>query len=369
MIKSSDLPERHIIVEMLRNAAPRLGLSAPVVSTLDAMLSCLAPKRTHHTVFASNATLTFRRNGISERTIRRHVAVLQTVGLIIRNDSPNKKRYTRHSAVEGKAIRFGFDLTPLFEQLQSIARLAAEALEEREQIAFLKAKIRSAANSVLNTTPSNELALGTLRALRRNLTVDECHSILRAFQVDTIQAETNADLPHTSQVQISPINSEDGTGENHLTTTQTSANNGQNVRHYHKSNKEHIDKEETSSQNPHVLKPQPTNLSVPELLSVCTEAKSYALNSIRTIQDVILHARTLAPMIGIDDGAYYAAQDRIGRFETAATVWAIMQFHDGIRHVGAYFRSITTGAKSNNFNISKLIHRLALKQGYAHETA
>ena len=106
----NSIPERHIVIETLRNAAPRLGLSASVIATLDAMLSCLAPKRNHHTVFASNATLTFRRNGISERTIRRHAATLQELGLLVRRDSPNRKRYTKHSRNEGKALRFGFDL-------------------------------------------------------------------------------------------------------------------------------------------------------------------------------------------------------------------------------------------------------------------
>ena len=119
----NSIPERHIVVETLRNAAPRLGLSASVISTLDAMLSCLAPKRNHHTVFASNATLTFRRNGISDRTIRRHAAILQEIGLLVRHDSPNRKRFTKHSVLGGKALRFGFDLSPLFERLHEIASM------------------------------------------------------------------------------------------------------------------------------------------------------------------------------------------------------------------------------------------------------
>ena len=131
------IPERHIIITTLRNAAPLMGLKASVIATLDAMLSCLPPKRNHHTVFASNLTLTFRRNGISDRTIRRHAAVLQELGLLIRRDSPNKKRFSRHNSHEGKSLRFGFDLSPLFERLQEIASHAAEAVQIKELLDYL----------------------------------------------------------------------------------------------------------------------------------------------------------------------------------------------------------------------------------------
>ena len=167
----NSIPERHIVVATLRNAAPRLGLSASVISTLDAMLSCLAPKRNHHTVFASNATLTFRRNGISDRTIRRHAAALQEIGLIIRRDSPNRKRFTKHNSLEGKVLRFGFDLSPLFSRLHEIAAMAAEVLREKEQIDYLRAKIRSAANQSLQSNTNDVIALSTLRILRRKLTL------------------------------------------------------------------------------------------------------------------------------------------------------------------------------------------------------
>ena len=169
----NSIPERHIIVATLRNAAPRLGLSASVISTLDAMLSCLAPKRNHHTVFASNATLTFRRNGISDRTIRRHAATLQEIGLLVRHDSANRKRFTKRSSHEGKALRFGFDLSPLFDRLHELAALAAEVMQEREQVDYLRAKIRAAANACLAENPNDERALNTFRILRRKLSLED----------------------------------------------------------------------------------------------------------------------------------------------------------------------------------------------------
>ena len=342
----NSIPERHIVVATLRNAAPRLGLSASVISTLDAMLSCLAPKRNHHTVFASNSTLSFRRNGISDRTIRRHAATLQEIGLLIRRDSPNRKRFTKHNSNEGRALRFGFDLSPLFDRLHEIASMAAEVMREREQIDYIRAKIRTAANTSLTDNPHDQTALDIFRVLRRKLSLKDCEQILSNLPISEVEAEATDD--QTSD----------------FTTTMT-ASDGQIVRHHHKSNKEHIDKEKAASNNgsPPTIVDDP--ITVQELLSACPEAVEFSLSKVETVRDVVTLARTLAPMIGISNQCYEAAHERLGPLRTAATVWAIMQFHDKIKAVGAYFRSITTGSKSAEFSPEKLIRRLAKLQNHA----
>lgn len=342
----NSIPERHIVVATLRNAAPRLGLSASVISTLDAMLSCLAPKRNHHTVFASNSTLTFRRNGISDRTIRRHAATLQEIGLLIRRDSPNRKRFTKHNSHEGKTLRFGFDLSPLFARLHEISAMAAEVLREREQIDYLRAKVRAAANASLVDNPNDEMAVNIFRVLRRKLSLQDCERILSELPITDVEAEATDDQ--------SPS----------LTTTMT-ASDGQIVRHHHKSNKEHIDKERIALKKETPLTITDAPITIPELLSACPEAAEFLLRKIETIHDVVAHARTLAPMIGITSQSYEAAHERLGALRAAATVWAIMQFHDKIKAVGAYFRSITTGSKSAEFSPERLIRRLAASQSYA----
>jgi len=342
----NSIPERHIVIATLRNAAPRLGLSASVISTLDAMLSCLAPKRNHHTVFASNATLTFRRNGISDRTIRRHAATLQEVGLLVRRDSPNRKRFTKHNSHDGKALRFGFDLSPLFARLHEIAALAAEVLREQEQIDYLRMKIRAAANASLTANPIDDTALNIFRTLRRKLSLRDCEQILSDLTVTEVEAEATDDQTPN------------------LTTTMT-ASDGQFDRHHHRSNKEHIDKERIALRKEALLTASDAPITIPELLSACPEAAEFSLRKIETIHDVVAHARTLAPMIGITSQNYEAAHERLGALRAAATVWAILQFHDKIKAVGAYFRAITTGSKSEGFSPEKLIRRLATAQTYA----
>lgn len=342
----NSLPERHILIATLRHAAPRLGLSAPVISTLDAMLSCLAPKRNHHTVFASNATLMFRRNGISDRTIRRHAAVLQELGLLVRHDSPNRKRFTKHNKEAGTALRFGFDLSPLFAQLHTIAAMAASVLREQDQLDYLRAKIRTAASQILKADPNDTFALNTLRNLRRKLTLEECEQMFNLLPTACLNAEADDD-------------------DQTPTATEMTVNNGQSVRHHHRSNKELIDKNSKHSDNPDNNVLDAPDVTVTDLLNACSEATQFALKDIRTEQDVIEHARTLSPMIGIDSKSYEAAHSRLGGFKAAMTVWAIMQFHQKVKSVGAYFHCITVGSKSVGFDPQNLIRRIAKAQNYA----
>ncbi|WP_323764433.1 plasmid replication protein RepC [Marinovum sp.] len=336
------LPERHVLIETLRTAAPRLGLGAPVLATLDAMLSCLPPKRNHHTVFASNATLTFRRNGISDRTIRRHAAALQEAGLLVRRDSPNRKRFTRHNGAEGKALRFGFDLTPLFDRLQEIARHAAEVMQERESLAYLRAKLRAAVHTALSQDPGNAEAETARRALRRKLTLADCETLLETLAPADVVAEAEDD-------------------EKDVTATVT-ASDGQIVRHHHRSNKELIDKKAPAAGRPPSPTKAPEAISVRQLLAACPEAAQFAPRQVETPGEVVTHARTLAPMIGVTDACYKAAEHRHGVFGAAVTIWAMMQFHDRIASAGAYFRTITTGAKSGDFDPARLVRRLAQSQ-------
>ncbi|MDD7973352.1 plasmid replication protein RepC [Roseinatronobacter alkalisoli] len=340
------IPERHIIIETLRKAATLIGLNAPVIATLDAMLSCLPPRRSHHTVFASNATLTFRRNGISDRTIRRHAAILQDVGLLIRRDSPNKKRFTRHNSHEGKSLRFGFDLSPLFQRLPEIASIAADATQEEERKTYLRAKIRCLANEILRKDPENPVAANALRALRRKLSLCDCEELMNSFASDKIAAERPMDMVVSG-------------------TTTMATKDGQNVRHHHKSNKEHIDRRSRSHVENRSTTAASKPLSVPELIAACPDAVGFSLRPIETINHVVTHARTLAPMIGIDQRNYQAAEHNLGVVETAATIWALIQLQPRIQKLGAYFRAITSGSKSAEFDPTLLVRRLARTQKQA----
>ena len=323
-------PARHIVMDTLRRAAPLMGLKAPVLATLDAMLSCLPPQRSHHTVFASNRTLSFRLNGLTDRTIRRHVALLQEAGLLRRKDSPNGKRFTRRNASAGLALRFGFDLAPLYERLREIAGLAAEADARSEELAHLRGLIQLRLAERLAEDPTDPLQDDMRRALRRRLTLSDCRQMLAELGPLRVTVEETADNDDVSAREMSGSDS-------------------QNVRHHHKSNKEPNDK------TPQVV----TTLCLPDLLDACPDAAQFAMKPIQSLDDAVHHARMLAPMIGVDDRAYGQAQARIGPIGVTMTIWALTQMHERIQSTGAYFRAVTIGKRAGDFDPVRLIRRLA----------
>ena len=234
----------------------------------------------------------------------------------------------------------------MFDRLHEIAALAAEVMREKEQIGYLRTKIRAVANARLLDNPDDGTALTVLRTLRRKLTVQDCEQILAELEVCTVQAEAIGD-----QRSDEP-------------TTMTDTD-GHFVRHHHKSTIEHIDKEKRPQKNEMTVPVADAPITIAELLTACPQAAVLSLKRITTPHDVIAHARTLAPMMGISLNSYDAAHQRLGPIRAAATVWAIMQFHEKIKAVGAYFRAITTGSKSAEFSPEKLIRRLAAAQRQA----
>lgn len=330
-------PDRFNLIEVVRKASTRLGLKAQIIATLDSLLSCLPPKRSHNFVFASNATIAFKRNGISDRTIRRHVALLAEAGLLARSDSPNRKRFCKSDMSTGSVLRFGFDLSPLFKSYDQICAMAEDCAKQASHISFLRTKVRCA---IARTMELDELSINAenaLRALRRKLTAEELYSILD----DLVSVEENQGMDCGAEMSIE---------------AEMSATDGQNVRHHHNSKKELIDSDVAGkTEDPHL---QHHQISIGSLVGACKEAASYLQRPAESLSDVIGHARTLAPMMGIDSTTYRAAEDRLGELRTAVTIWGLLQMQGKIRRLGAYFRAITTGKRSAAFDPWAMINTL-----------
>ncbi len=329
--------DRFSLMEVVRKASTALGLKAPIIATLDALLSCLPPKRSHNFVFASNATIAFKRNGISDRTIRRHVAQLAEAGLLARSDSPNRKRFSKSDMSTGSVLRFGFDLSPLFKSYDQICAMAEDCAKQASHISYLRTKVRCAIARTIVLDGISIDAENALRALRRKLTAEELCSILN----DLVSVEKNQGMDCSAEMSID---------------AEMSATDGQNVRQHHNSKKELIDsdvaeKTEDSHQRHH-------QISIGSLVGACKEAASYLQHPVESLSDVIGHARTLAPMMGIDSTTYRAAEDRLGELRTAVTVWGLLQMQGKIRQLGAYFRAITTGKRSATFDPLAMINTL-----------
>lgn len=327
-------PDRFTLIDTVRRAAPELGIGPPVIATLDALLSCLPPNRRHDIVFASNATLVMRRNGISDRTLRRHLADLVGAGLLTRIDSPNGKRYSKHDPSMGTVLRFGLDLAPLYAAFSHLRTIAQEQATAIARNAYLRTKLRAAINLSLASQCDCDIAIAAQKALRRKLSNDDLQTWLERLQLTAAINEEN-----TCKIDVE--------------TPEMSGSNGQNVRHQQNSIKELNDNTET----PRTETPS-TDITLDALTHACPQAAGYLLENLSSPLDVVTHARRLAPMIGINQKCYDAAEARHGQMGAALTIWGLLEMQGKIQRLGAYFRAITSGQRSATFDPCGLIIRL-----------
>jgi len=125
-------------------ARSRLGVSERALAVLDALLSFHQETTLSGeglVVFPSNESLSLRAHGMAHATLRRHLAVLVTNGLIVRRDSPNGKRYARKGRGGEIELAFGFDLAPLVTRAGQYAAMAEEIRAEERALALVKETI------------------------------------------------------------------------------------------------------------------------------------------------------------------------------------------------------------------------------------
>ena len=142
---------RRALLPAVRTIRHELGLSTGDLLVLDALLSFL-PCRDRRSgeerpiasdlvlvIFASNAALCERANGMEERVLRRHVSRLCEAGLLRRKDSATGKRFPLKA--DG-LIRdaFGLDLTPLLERHPELTRRAEETRRRGEELRSVRAE-------------------------------------------------------------------------------------------------------------------------------------------------------------------------------------------------------------------------------------
>lgn len=328
-IVPTSTPETDIwaIFRALRDTRSLFGLRPGHVQTLQAMLSFLKPGH-GDTVFASNNEICRRIGGIDERTLRRHIDRFVELGFMKRQDSPNRKRY-RVKSSDGQTISYGLSLTPMLARASELLTAAQEMENARRDRVFLRKQILTKLAHLEDSNPENKHLYEVRRVLRRKLSVTEYRALLNKLDVQCKQMSTAVDAPNTIKL---------------------SANDGQNVRHQSKSEKERIDIESArESETPPLI----------ALTTVCDQATSFATNSLRNWLEVESHARTLAPMMGIHATIFEKAARKVGSQKASCAIFIILQLGSRIRDFGAYFHSITLGRRETEFNPSLILQRLS----------
>ncbi len=354
--------EKWQLLRALTEARSAFGLSDRTIAVLEALLTFHPDKildgRAPIVVFPSNAELSVRSRGMAPATLRRHLALLQQAGMLLRRDSPNGKRYCRRDERGVIDEAFGFDLAPLALMATAIHERAEQARAEARRLQALRAevtihlrdvaKIIEAALTEGRKGPWAEHQL-ELAALSGRLG--------RTTGADILTERKNALLTLRRRVEAEYLNS--------LTNKEMSANDVQNERHIQNSNTDstfEINGHDTKQAEPQSERAAPERkgiaISLKRVLAACPEIKAYAKDDISTWADLSRTAALVRSMLGISPDAYEKARAALGESSAAVVIAAILQRSDQIRSPGGYLRELTRRAEAGQFSIMPMIKAL-----------
>lgn len=349
----------------LCEAKPRFGISERALSVLNALLSFypdgMLSEENGLVVFPSNAQLSLRAHGMAEATLRRHIAALVDAGLIIRNDSPNGKRYARKDGNGAIDKAFGFSLAPLLSRSVEIFQLAAEVQAERLHLRRLRERLTLCSRDIgkLIEVALEEGTSGNWDAIQLH------QRSLTAGAPRSATSETVATvLDEMEMLREEVVN----LLEAHMKKSNTSGNADHTERHIQNSNTDSITELEPSSRKEQGEKPSETSKRVKEpikafplgmVLAACPEISMYGPGgTIASWRDLMSAAVVVRSMLGVSPSAYEKACEVLGPENASAAMACILERGGQINSAGGYLRDLTRRAERGEFSMGPMIMAL-----------
>ncbi|MGN7126780.1 plasmid replication protein RepC [Methylorubrum thiocyanatum] len=365
------------VLHDLTAARDRLELSAQSLTVLEALLTfhpdtTLTPgEGAALVVFPSNSSLGARARGLSEASLRRHLAALVEAGLLIRRDSPNGKRYARRGNTGEVAQAFGFDLTPLVARADEIATLAeqcrAEALAHRiarERLTLLRrdcTKLLDALEATAVDEGAGEVApspvlrarLSALLArLPRRPTTQDLTTVADGLEALAVEASKLL-MPSPESSEMSGSASQ---VERHIQSSKAdvpvyepAAELGQKA-----------PLPASTSPDRHSEHPAVTRSTYPlgMVLDACPQIRDYARYGVRSWADLVETAGLVRGMLGISPHAWNEARGVMGEDAAAVTVAAILERAEHIKSPGGYLRALVEKKREGRFSLGPVLQAL-----------
>jgi len=336
------------LLDALALCRGRYGLTTNSLSVLRALISFL-PKDAvcEHgpmVVWPSNQTLAERADGMDERTLRRHLAKLCQAGLIERKSSSNGKRFALRVRKTVVAA-FGFNIQPLLDTAAEIRQAAEDARALEGQILVTRKLIlnqlfilREGSCEALSGVEEAEIR----RQLRRNASLADLLTTKRNLEQIQMAISCNA--------------------------TELTASHSQNDRHQQNTEKEYLDSvspDETSNIeaaarttcSPPQTPNRSNDLTLQDCLEAATESISFTQEPVRTWDDLIRLADTLAPMIGIERELADHTRRAMGILPTAISILCLIQRGDQIQKPAAYLRKLAMLAENGLYSLKSLVRK------------
>ena len=381
----------------LCEARPLLGVTDRALAVMNALLSFypkdeLSPAH-GLVVFPSNAQLSLRSHGMTEQTIRRHLAVLVEAGLISRKDSPNGKRYVRRNSAGSIDEAFGFSLAPLLARAEEIGQLAAEVVTERLTLQRLRERLTLCRRDIVKLIEMaiEEGAPGDWQAITLHF-----RSLATALpRVPTI-GDVAPVLDEMEMLRDEIVN----LLEERMKTKNMDGNPYQNDRHIQNSNPDSTPESEpcfeqkqgatseadrdgsimpvgkrhegsTAQREPkqraaeHLrMAPEIKAFPLALVLQACPEIIAYgAGGAISNWRDLMSAAVVVRSMLGVSPDAYQQACEILGPENAATVIACILERAGHINSAGGYLRDLTRRAEKGEFSLGPMLMALARTNG------
>lgn len=337
--KSHETTSAWCIFRNLITARTSFGISSQTLGTLRALISFLRPPQ-GTIIFASNRSLAERSDGLSERSVRRHLAELIAAGLLSRKSSANGKRF-RVQNPDGDDDSYGLDLSPFFLRANEIESHAKEAGREAMRVKLHRKRLSSLIFQAEEQLTEHDLG-EYRRALRRKNTSAYFASLCEELSQHINRAQ-DTEICGTSVIELG-----------HETTNMASSDS-QFDRHKIKSSKEDYDSDRPEQATETTARLVTDGNLLRSIKKAYPDAFAWASEPITTLQGVEALAWTLATWCGVDTFTRQRAYSMVGALKFICASLHVAQAGEKIRRPAAYFAALTIGNRQHSFNpISEL---------------
>jgi len=342
-LATAEAPAEHCadkwqVLHDLTAAHVQFGLSARTLTVLEALLS-FHPRRELSgdapiIVFPSNRALSERTRGLSEASLRRHLALLCAAGLLLRHDSPNGKRYSCRDRSGAVLAAYGFDLRPLLVRAPEIAAGAEAARDAAHATDHARHRAVLALRDLVKLTEAAEPAPAIAEL------IGEARLILRR-KLDAAAFDALADRLSAA---LSPLLPAAGTLHS---TAVSSGSDSQNERH-----------QQSSDPDLPIPELKAITPAFDDVLAACPALSTFSPEKPRNWQELIRSARQISGWIGITAETWADATAHMGAEAAATSVACILQRSGDIRSPGAYLRHLSRTAAAPGFSTRPMVNAL-----------
>ncbi len=341
----------------LCEAKTLFGLNDRSLAVLSALLSFYPETELNEQssliVFPSNKQLALRAHGMADATLRRHLAALVDAGFILRQDSPNGKRYARRAKGGDVQIAFGFSLAPLLARACELERAAEQVRAEKTALREMRERLtllRRDISKLVEFAAQEELG-GDWQDIhhRFRLIVDSIprraeHAELAAL-VESLLA-IRAEIDNALKIHQNVENLRGNESQNERQQIESNPDS-----HFERATPEFIDQRINDITS---ASPEPT-VSLDMVLRSCPEITAYAVSSIRHWQDLANTAEKVRSFLGIDAKLYDLAKKVLGTHNASIVIAYILQRYEQIQSAGGYLRILTEKAANGSFSIRPML--------------